>query len=219
MKTLLYFGCLATVVLSLNACNKDSLSPDETTGAARTTATDSLHRHPSGPGSLTAVAPADLPAPVTAYINANYAGATIKEARKDGNGNLVVLITLNGTVKLLAFKADGTFVKELEFKDGHAPGDTTQRPRHAPGDTARHHAPGDTAYHHGPAPLTTVAVADLPAPITAYINANYAGATIKRSGKNTQTGDFLVEIITTDNKRVGLIFGSDGTFKKAFTGR
>jgi hypothetical protein len=37
--------------------------------------------------------------------------------------------------------------------------------------------------------------------------------------KENTTGDYLVAITTTDKKRVALLFGSDGTFKKAVTGR
>lgn len=227
MKTLITFGCIAAVVLGLNACNKDNLSPNADTSAARSSATDSLHR--GKPGSLTAVATSSLPAAITTYINANYAGATIKEALKDSQGNFVVMITLNNTVKLLAFKADGTFVKELAPRNGHAPGDTTHRPHHTPGDTAHHprpalgdsthHPRGDSAHHPRPMPLTAVAVTDLPAAVTTYITTNYAGATIKRAAKDTTTGDFFVEITTADKKRVGLIFGANGTFKKAITGR
>ena len=65
--------------------------------------------------------------------------------------------------------------------------------------------------------LTTVA--DLPATITSYISTNYAGATIKQAGKESGSGDYVVYLTTADSKNVILLFGSDGTFKKAVTRR
>jgi hypothetical protein len=224
MKTLFVFSCVVALVVSLNACNRNAVDPDTTNASARTAGVTSTSA--TGPRNLTAVDAATLPAAITTYISTNYAGATVKEAFKDAAGNYVVAITVNSAVKLLLFKADGTFVNVAEGKRGHAPGDSAH---HAKGDSVRHmhrdsthHAPGDTLHHPRPgkgSSLTTVAVSSLPAAITSYINTNYAGATINKAAQETTTSDYVIAIITADNKRVLLLFGSDGTFKRAVSGR
>ncbi|GAB4020754.1 hypothetical protein GCM10028773_26960 [Spirosoma koreense] len=224
---------MAALLVGLNACNKNAVDPASTDGSARNSSVTS--QTATGPKSLTTVDVSSLPATVTTYISTNYAGATIKEAKKDMAGNFVVVISLNHAVKLLLFKVDGTFLKEADGRPKHGPGDSTH---HAPGDTAHHHRPmpGDTAHHPRPAPgdtthrpkpgqggpglgLTDVAVSSLPATITSYISTNYAGATIERAGQEKKTSDYVVVIKTSDSKHVLLLFGSDGTFKKALTGK
>ncbi|GAB3779251.1 hypothetical protein GCM10028818_29510 [Spirosoma horti] len=230
MKALLMFSCVAALVLSLNACNRNSVDPSTADASARSggVASTSL----TGPHSLTVVDVATLPAAITTYISTNYAGATIKEALKDDKGNYAVAITVSSTIKLLLFKADGTFVKVADGKPGraprdsanHAPGDSAHHPRHTPGDSVNHPKPPrpDSANHPRPGKgpdVTTVATSSLPAAITSYINTNYAGAKIDKAVQEKMSGDYLVAITTTDKKRVALLFGSDGTFKKAVTGR
>ncbi|MFD2934609.1 PepSY-like domain-containing protein [Spirosoma flavum] len=229
MKTLLVLSCLAALVVSLNACNNNSVDPTTADAAARSGGVVSTSL--TGPHSLTAVNVTSLPAAITTYISTNYAGATVKEALKDAKGDYVVAITVNSVVKLLLFKADGTFVKEADIKAGHAPGDSAKH--HMPGDSAKHHMPGDSANHpkpsvgdsaHHPRPgqgpdLTTVAVSSLPAAITSYISTNYAGATIDKASQEKKSTDYVVVITTSDKKHVLLLFGSDGTFKKAFAGK
>jgi hypothetical protein len=62
------------------------------------------------------VAAADLPAAVTAYVSANYAGATIEKAFKDNEGNYVVVLRkADGTRVGTAFDAAGTFTREVTF--------------------------------------------------------------------------------------------------------
>jgi hypothetical protein len=62
---------------------------------------------------LTEVTIADLPANVSAYVTANYAGYTIKRAGKDADGSYLVGID-NGTGhKVLKFDATGAFKEEL----------------------------------------------------------------------------------------------------------
>lgn len=187
MKPLLFLGSVAALALMLNACNKDTVTPDAASSArnAATTATDGK------PGSLTAVTVASLPEKITTYIKTNYAGAAIKEAAKGANGDFVVVVTLNNIVKILAFKADGTFIRELAPKEGHGHGDTAKHP-----------------------PLTDVAVASLPSSITTYVSTKYPGATIKKAGKDTKTNELVVFIMTADSKPVVLIFKADGTFVK-----
>ena len=230
MKALLVFSCVATLIVSLNACNRNSIDPSTADASARSGGVTSTSL--TGPHNLTAVDAATLPAAITSYISTNYTGATIKEALKDEKGDYVVAITVNSTIKLLLFKADGTFVKVAEGKPGraprdsanHAPGDSAHHPKHAPGDSLNHPRPpkADSANHPRPGQgpeVTNVAVSSLPATITSYINTTYAGATIDKAVQEKTSSDYLVAITTADKKRVVLLFGSDGTFKKAVTGR
>lgn len=230
MKVLLAFSCVAALVVSLNACTRNSVDPTTDDASARSGGVVSTSL--TGPHNLTAVDAATLPAAITTYISTNYAGATIKEALKDAKENYMVAITVNSTIKLLLFDATGAFLKVAEGKPGrapsdsanHTPGDSAHHPRHAPGDSLNHPKPprADTANHPRPGKgpdVTTVAVSSLPAAITSYINTTYAGATIDKAVQEKTSGDYLIAITTTDKKRVALLFGSDGTFKKAVTGR
>ncbi|WP_206170636.1 hypothetical protein [Spirosoma pollinicola] len=165
MKALLVFSCVAALVVSLNACNNNPVDPSAADASARSAGVTSTSA--TGPRNLTAVDAATLPTAITTYISTNYAGATIKEALKDAQGNYVIAITVSSVVKVLAFKADGTFVKVLDGKrgPGHFPGDST---KHAPGDSLRqhfpgdstHHAPGDTLHQHFPGDSTHHAPGD-----------------------------------------------------------
>ncbi|GAB3808273.1 hypothetical protein GCM10028819_46970 [Spirosoma humi] len=230
MKALLMFSCVAALVVSLNACNRNSVDPDTADASARLGGVVSTSL--TGPHNLTVVEAATLPAAITTYITTNYAGATIKEALKDEKGNFLVAITVNSTLKLLQFKADGTFVKVVEGRPGrpprdsanHVPSDSAHHPRHPHGDSLSHPKPpkADSANHPRPGKgpdVTTVAVSNLPAAITSYINTTYAGATIDKAVQEKMSGNYLVAITTADKKRVALLFGSDGTFKKAVAGR
>ena len=229
MKKLLVFSVVAALVVGLMSCNKNSVDPTAD-ASARTTGTVSTSL--TGPHNVTVVDASSLPAAITTYITTNYAGATVKEALKDDKGNYLVAIVQNSTLKLLLFKADGTFVKESDVsKRGPHDRDSTHHSK----DSTRHHAPGDSLNHpkppvgdslHHPRPggpggpeSTTVAVSSLPAAITTYVNTNYAGATIDKAAQDKTSSDYLVVISTTDKKRVLLLFSSDGTFKKALTGK
>jgi Putative beta-lactamase-inhibitor-like, PepSY-like len=57
---------------------------------------------------------ATLPASVSAYVTANYAGYTIKKAGKDADGNILVGIKNDAGHKVLKFDAAGKFVEELQ---------------------------------------------------------------------------------------------------------
>ncbi len=229
MKTLLLLSCLAAFVVSLNACSSTAVDPADTDATARTAGV--LSTSLTGPHKLTVVAAASLPAAITTYITTTYAGATVKEALKDAQGNYIVAITVNGSGKLLLFNADGTFVKEADGMPHHVPGDSARN--HVPSDSAKHHMPGDSSHHpkpamgdstHHPRPgqgpnVSVVAVSSLPAAITTYIATNYTGATIKEAIQEKTSGDYIIALTTTDGKRVLLVFGSDGTFKKAKIGK
>lgn len=173
------------------SCQKDNLDPNANTdfasvvlSAARYSVEADSTTRSHCKGKLTELAEADIPAAVSAYIVANYADAILKFAGKDEKGNVVVGLTLaDGTHKGLIFDSTGSFVKELSRR-------------------YKEHAK-----------LTEVAVADLPAAVSAYVVANYAGTTIKHAGKN-EAGEYFVMLATT-NKPVILLFNADGTFSKA----
>ncbi|GAB3955702.1 hypothetical protein GCM10028805_43910 [Spirosoma harenae] len=228
MKKLLLFSVVAALIGGLMSCSKNSVDPSAD-ASARTTGTVSTSL--TGPHNFTVVDASSLPAAITTFITTNYAGASVKEAVKDDKGNYLVAITLNNTLKLLLFKDDGTFVKEASAgkrgphdrdsthhsKDStrhHAPGDSLGHPKRPMGDSLNHPRPGGT----GPQ-ATTVAVSSLPAAITSYVNTNYAGATIEKAVQDKPSSDYLILIVTTDKKRVLLLFSSDGTFKKALAGK
>jgi hypothetical protein len=70
--------------------------------------------HVAHKAKLTEVAVADLPATITSYITTTYAGAEIKKAGINADGQYFVGILFDSKVKVLLFNADGTFSKELE---------------------------------------------------------------------------------------------------------
>lgn len=90
---------------------------------------------------------------ITAYINTNYAGASIEKAGVDSLGNFFIkIVKADGSHIGLLFDANGNFVKELLRGHKHRKG-------------------------------TEIAVADLPANASAYITANYATASIHKAIK------------------------------------
>lgn len=149
--------------------------------------------------SLTKVAVTSLPATVTSFISTSYTGATINYAAKDDAGNFLVAITQNGEPKALLFNADGTFNKELSLRGGK-------------GGPGRGYGPGRPGRGADRDSLNQVAIANLPAAITSYITANFAGATIKLAAKDDARG--YVVMITQDGKRRTLLFNADGTFSQ-----
>ncbi|RRB01190.1 PepSY-like domain-containing protein [Larkinella rosea] len=149
---------------------------------------------------VTKIAVTDLPAGVTSYISSHYAGATTDYAAKDDAGNFLVAITQNGEGKALLFNADGTFNEELALKGG--PGGKGGGP-HGKG------GPGKKGS------LEQIAVSDLPATITSYVSANYAGAEIKTAAKDSTRG-YLVMIVVSNQSKT-LLFNTDGSFNKEVT--
>ena len=188
MKLKVFFAALILGAMTMS-CQQNNLDPssssdfeDVVLSAARFSVAEDSTTKRHCKGKLTELADADIPAPVTAYINTNYAGATIKYAGTDENGNVVVGLTLtDDTRKGLIFDSAGNFVKEL-------------------------------SHYKKRAKLTEVAVADLPASVSAYVVSNYFGAEIKRAGTN-EAGEFFVLLATAD-KPVVLLFNADGTFNK-----
>lgn len=196
------FLVFALVGLFLASCNREDINADTTLddltelvqlSAARSAATSDTVTKQKCKGKLTEIAAADLPAAITTYISANYAGSEVQFAGKDASGQIVVGLKLaDGTHKGLLFNADGTFNKALE------------------------------KYHKG-AKLTKVEVSALPAAITSYTASTYADYTVKAAGKNEAGEYFLVIAKTTGTEeeikasRKVLQFNADGTFKQETT--
>ncbi|MPR35585.1 hypothetical protein [Salmonirosea aquatica] len=184
------FMMASVLGLLILGCQKDSLAPVNDTAfeamtlsAARYSVEADSTTKMKCKGRLMELAEAAIPAAVTAHISANYDGATLKFAATDESGNVVIGLTL----------ADGT-PKGLLFDSA---GNFKEELKHY-----KQHAK-----------LTEVAVVDLPASITDYVAATYAGAEIKHAGTN-EAGEYFVMLVS-DSKPVVLLFNADGTFNKA----
>jgi hypothetical protein len=196
------FLVFALCALFLASCNREdinaSTSLDDLTevvelSAARAAATTDTVTKQKCKGKLTEIAAANLPAAVSTYISANYAGSEVQFAGKDSTGQIVVGLKLaDGTHKGLLFNADGTFNKVLE------------------------------KYGKG-AKLTKVEVSALPSAITTYAASKYADYTIKKAGTNATGEFFVLIEKTTGTEaeikasRKVLQFNADGTFKQETT--
>ncbi len=194
MKKIVIAGLIALFGAGLWSCNQNEAvlaDADSAINAARI-GSDTTGFHCRD--SLTKVDVSALPATVTSYISASYAGATVNYAAKDDAGNFLVAITQNNQRKALLFNADGTFSRELSLRGGGGKG-------HGHG----HRGKGDS--------LTLVAVANLPAAITSYITTNYASATITAAALDATRGYFVM--ITQNSQRQTLLFNADGTFNQA----
>lgn len=193
MKKFVFIGLVGLAGLGLYGCDKTQSAVDPTEDAATSAArilADSAgffcHKN------LTRIDAATLPAAVTSYVSTNYAGATVAYAAKDDKDNILVAITQNGERKTLLFNADGSFNKELAMRGKGERGGGRGKGR------------GDS--------LTKVEVATLPAAITGYISANFAGATIQMAALDATRG-YLVMIVQNDQRKT-LVFNTDGSFKE-----
>ena len=158
----------------------DALETLEVSAARTAAVTDTVTKQKCR-GKITTVDPAALPTAIVTYISTNYAGATIKFAGTDTQGQYVVGITLNSVETGLLFDANGVFVKALQ-------------------------------HYARKAKLTAVEVTALPASITTYVTATYAGYTIKRAGTDAD-GNYYVAINDGTNSKV-LLFDATGAFKQ-----
>lgn len=185
---------IASVGLWFASCQKDSTDMSPTadtddvsletvaTTAARFSVESDSVTTHTCKGKLTEVAVADLAASITTYISTTYPSSQIKFAAKDESGKIVVSILLS----------DGT-PKGLIFN-----ADGTFK--------------AELKRHAQKAKLTEVALADLPAAITTYITTHYAGAEVKKAGKNAD-GQYFVGMVL-DSKIKVLLFNADGSFNK-----
>lgn len=188
MKTTYFLSFIALFGFTLWGCNTaQQVDPDTDLSTARLGGdTTGFHCR----SNITRITTTDLPATITSAISASYAGATVDYAAKDDAGNFLVALTQNSARKTLLFNADGTFNKELALRDG---------PRGHGGFGKRRDS------------LTQVAVTALPAGITSYVTANYAGSTINAAGKDATRG-YIVMLTLADGARKTLLFNTDGTF-------
>lgn len=105
----IFISCVKTDVLPADL--SDSAYTDLTFLA---TAHDSTQKDGNkGHGKITEIDASTLPAAVKTYINAKYAGATLKTAGKTETGTIVVHIVLaDGSSKGLKFDSAGVFISE-----------------------------------------------------------------------------------------------------------
>lgn len=140
-----------------------------------------------------------LPAAITDYIAANYAGATVDKAVRKRGGFYVVKLT-DGPA--LIFSADGEFVNVCEPR---IPRDSTHRDSFPPRDSFPHRdsVPGGHPCLHGAdTDVTTLAQS-----ILDYVTANYAGTTIEKAATKR---DGAIAVKLSDGTI--LIFNADGEF-------
>jgi len=189
MKTTVFLVAAFLSALTMS-CQKGNLDPANDTDFASVVLSAARYSVEADPttkshckGKLTELAEANIPATVSAYITKNFNDATLKFAGKDEKGNVVVGLTL----------ADGTHKGLIFDSTGNFVKELSRYKQHAK--------------------LIRVAMADLPAAVSAYVTANYSGASIKYAGKN-EAGEYFV-MLTTANKPVVLLFNADGTFNKA----
>ncbi|MDR6561351.1 MULTISPECIES: PepSY-like domain-containing protein [unclassified Arcicella] len=117
----LMFIMTAFIGVMLASCSKqedlsasdDNYSALEVSAARTAAVTDTVTKQKCK-GNITSIDPAALPATITTYISTNYAGATIKYAGKDAQGQYVVGVSLNNVETGLLFDANGVFVKALQ---------------------------------------------------------------------------------------------------------
>lgn len=184
----------AMSALFLASCNKenvaavstDDLSQAVQLSAARTAATTDSVTKKKCKSDLTPILAADLPAAITKYISTNYAGAEVRFAGKDAAGQIVVGLKL----------ADATHKGLLFGADGTFKEALQKYPKGAK--------------------LTEIDITALPAVIASYISKNYAGATIKKAGKNDE-GQYHVAVVLADGTIKMVVFNTDNSFKEEKT--
>lgn len=149
------------------------------------------------------IAFSNLPAAITDYLTANYAGYTFQKSYtdKDSSGNVagyIVIIQYNNNPVGLKFDSSGAFVKVLEQREGH--------------DLEGHgwHNGGDFDDRDG-LKKDTIAIAALPSGITNYFTTNYAQDTLVHAYKNR---DSSIVVLSSDNGLFATVFDANGTFVK-----
>ncbi len=150
---------------------------------------------------LDSLASVNLPASVSTYLNANYAGYTFVKAftEKDAAGNVTgydVIIQYNGKPVGLKFDASGSFVKVLEQREGR---DLEGHGWHQ----------GGCFDDRGGMKQDTIAISALPSAITAYFATNYPNDTLVHAFRNR---DSSYVVLSTDNGAFATLFSSTGTF-------
>jgi len=134
----------------------------------------------------TAIAVSGLPQAAQDYIAANYAGQTIQEAyKKDCNGMIQYEVELSNNIEIL-FDANGQFIKEEKEDD-------------------------DKGSNQNEVVISATA---LPQAIQTYITTNYAGKTIAKAYKITDTAGATTGYEVELNDGTEVYFDANGTFVK-----
>lgn len=197
MKKLILISSVVFSVFSMTSCNKTAVAPADVTS----TSTDANARS-AADSAKNSVAVTALPAAITSYVTANYAGATISKAHTTKDGGYHVLITkADATKAKLEFTAAGVFVKESTGKDGGKGG-----PKGA-----------GKGGNKGGTKTTNVAVtqANLLPAISTYLNANYAGYTFGNAYSEADSAGKIVNYdvnITVGTVKYHVVFDAAGAF-------
>lgn len=152
------------------------------------------------------VAQSALPSSVSAYIDANYSGASFAKAFALKNSSTivtgyVVVIYYDNKPVGLQFDSTGAFLKVLEQREK---GDLE-----GPG----HHHGGRFEDRDGQQ-RDTVALAALPAAVTTYFAANYATDTLVKAFRSRDNG---IIVLSKNNGLFATVFTADGVFVKRET--
>lgn len=147
------------------------------------------------------IAFSNLPAAVTIFLSANYPAFTAQKAFsiKDASGTLqgyVAIIQYNGNPVALKFDASGTFIQVLEQREGH---DLVGHGYHR----------GGSFEHRDGMQRDTIALASLPAAITAYFTLSFAPDTLIKAS-HTRDNGYIV--LSKNNGLFATIFNTSGVF-------
>ena len=201
------------IIAGLASCTKEnSLTTDDAVSASSTIAVEASARGAAngdsiyilcGAGARVTITEAELPASVTTYLSANYAGYTFKKAaaKKDINGNItgyIAIIFYNDKPVAIEFDASGNFVRVLEQRER---GDL-----HNPGGF---HDGGRFRHRDGRC-RDTISLNLLPVTILTYMVTNYPSDTLVKAFVNAHDTTYIV--ISQNNGLFANVFSSTGVF-------
>jgi len=213
------FTAILSSVLLLSSCKKE-ISTNSTETAASTIAVaasqveartsagavDSVYvLQPCQRGSQRkAIAEADLPASVSAYLSASYAGYAFNKAFKVVNSSgttnaFVVVIFFNDKPVAILFDSNGNFVKILEQREK---GDLNGRGWHD----------GGRFCDRNGLQKDSIAITALGSSILNYLSANFPQDTLLKAFKNKHDSSIIV--ISKNNGVFATVFDAKGNFKK-----
>ncbi len=148
---------------------------------------------------------ANLAASISTYLSANYNGyilhrafSILKKGEESGIKGYIVIIYFNNKPVALRFNADGTFKKILEQREKK---DIRGKGWHL----------GGRFQHRNGLMKDTIALNAIPANVTAFFKATYAGDTIVKAFKVHQNGILLISV---NNGVFATAFDASGAFFK-----
>ena len=190
MKNLLF---LLTAIIGLTlfttSCNKDN----------DTNITEDLSQQIENAQNKTSVNPSDLPNSITTTVDEKHFETYIDAALLAKELGYKVAL---GNGQNMYFNLSGV---ELQGPEGNGQA-------HGPHGGGPHGGPCGCGPHMGGTPVN---IADLPASLTDYVDANYVNAEIKRA-RNNPAGAFII-LVKFDNGRAVLKFDADGNFVEEIT--